>query len=323
MDERRCPHVLIVGGLGYFGSRLAAALGNQSDVLVTSRSLSAEREQWLRATAGTINRVQFDSAEHQNLPTGESFDCIINVASPSAAEVARATDLIREHALRTIRACLDLMKAGRAARLIHFSSFHVYGSHHQTRFSEEDIPEPTHPYGEVHLQCERAIADESDGLPVFIVRPTNIVGAPAHADLGPQSALVFLDLCRQAIETQRLSLRSNGKAYRDFVTMKDAIEAVRKLLSAPGSTTPSGGLTLNLASGTAHPLEELAKQIQLEANRLKGYQVAINFGSGQDSFSEPFRVANDRLRTLGWQPRNDLRGEIRQTLEFFTSVSAI
>lgn len=316
MGEGR-RRVLIVGGLGYFGARLASALGVESDVTVTSRSLSADRRRWLEKNEGSIKSVHFDSAAQQNLPVDGKFDCIVNLALPGAAEVSRDRDSSREQALRTVRACLSLLKSGGATRLIHFSTFHVYGAHRQALFSEEDVTRPTHPYGELHQQCEQLLTAESDGQPVFIVRPTNIVGAPAHGDLGPQGALVFLDLCRQAMQERQLSLRSNGRAYRDFVTMSDAINSVTLLLSLARHAAAPGAFVMNLASGTALPLDELARKIQAEAEGLTGESIAVNFGVNLDSLSEPFQVTNERLHALGWQPLNGMGDEIRQTLEFF------
>jgi UDP-glucose 4-epimerase len=318
MGKHNRSRVLIVGGAGYIGARFASALCAHSDVVVTARSLSVERKQWLDRHAGKIDCLLFNSAIDKRLPVEGEFDCIINLASPSAAEAALHEEASCQQALQTVRACIELMKIGSAARLIHFSSFHVYGAHQQILYSENDQLRPTQSYGRIHLHCEQLLNDESNAWPIFIVRPTNIVGIPAHGELGAQSSLVFLDLCKQAMQAGYLSLRSNGSAYRDFVTMMDAIDALTILLTAPPASLSNGGV-LNLASGTTLSLSDLAKQVQSEAQIIAARPVGINFGSGTDSFPQPFHVTNERLCALGWQPHNMLHAEIRQALDFFST----
>lgn len=308
--------LLIVGGLGYLGSRLAAALGDRARVTVTSRSLTPLRERWLSQQGSRVSWLPFDSARHDRLDTGDTFDCILHLATPSAAEAGQQPDKSRELALRSLAAALGLCQAGRASALIHFSTFHVYGAPGRACYSEETASLAEHPYGQIHRQCEQAIEQATPGIPVFVVRPTNIVGAPAHGDLGVQASLVFLDLCRQAVQNRRLKLRSDGQAYRDFVTMADAIQAVCLLIAAAREAPPVTRV-LNLSQGQATRLDALANQIQSEAQHLLQAAVPLELGDAADAFQAPFHVANDRLRQLGWQPSGDCGREIRETLQFF------
>lgn len=311
---------LIVGGLGFFGSRLAAALSKKAAVFVTSRSMSLERRLWLQKHVGRIAWLHFDSASQESLTVEGKFDCIINLAASSASEAAKRPEASRDLALRTLRACLELVEKGFAPRLIHFSSFHVYGAHNQFRFCEEDTPRPTHPYGEIHWECEQKVRGVISQTPIsiFVVRPTNIVGAPAHADLGVQSGLVFLDLCRQAVEERKINLRSDGLGYRDFIPMKNAIEAIT-LLALQDYNLDLSVQVLNLSTGTALRLDDLACQIQCEAEDLLASRILVTMGRSADAFPVPFQVANDRLRSLGWKPSGSLTEEIRQALVFFSN----
>lgn len=321
MASNRLRRVLIVGGLGYVGSRLAHALSADASVTVTSRSLSPSRERWLNEHSGQLTRVEFDSARHERLPVEAEFDCIVNAAAPGATEAARDEKTALETALRTLKACLEIADNGPAVRLVHFSTFHVYGAHNRQRFSEEDDPEPVNPYGRMHWQCERAALTSDVRAGVTVVRPTNIVGAPAHDDFGAQSGLVFLDLCRQSVQGHQIRLRTNGIAYRDFVPMADAIDAV-KLLLAEDAGSDRGLRVFNLSTGRAVRLDAIAHQIQHESQEMLAREIPVKLGDDLDRFSDPFEVNNDRLRALGWQPRASLRDDIRETLRFFIRESA-
>ena len=224
---------------------------------------------------------------------------------PSATEAARDPDASRRQALATTEACLLLLDEGRAQRVLHFSTFHVYGGASRTRYEESDVPTPGHPYGQIHLECERLVLAHPKTL---VVRPTNLVGAPAHSDLGEQAKLLILDLAKQAAAGS-ITLHNDGASYRDFVPFDDAIDAVQRLISMD----ITGERLFNLARGQAQRLDEVALLIQAVA----GNKPTLNFGSGTDSFRQAFVVNNDRLRHLGWQPRASLAAEARRIVSFF------
>ena len=296
MAEGRC---LIVGGCGYIGARLAEAWAAEWDVTVTRRSTSAARDAWL-ARAG-VRAIPFDSATMSALPVAGEFDLVVNLAMPGTAEAARDPDAAHK-ARVTAAACCELLRQGRARRLIHASSFHVYGRS-RARYHEDDTPEPVHPYGAIHLECERvALAHEH----ACVIRPSNMVAAPAHPDLGDQLRLIFLDLCRQA-RTGKLQLHNDGASHRDFLPFDDVLSALRLLASSPVSGV------FNLARGASMRLDEVARLI---ASAAEG-DVEVGFGTGTDAFRAPFVVDTARLRALGWAPQAALQDEARRAIRFF------
>ena len=103
-----------------------------------------------------------------------SFAAAINLGLPSAAAATRDPEGTREQALRTTQACIDLLSRGQANRLAHCSSFHVYGGPPRSIYREDDVPDPTTPYGQNHLACERLLVGNSVGRPIAILRLTNV-----------------------------------------------------------------------------------------------------------------------------------------------------
>jgi nucleoside-diphosphate-sugar epimerase len=303
LDQASLPRVLIVGGAGYFGARLAEALAAEHAVTITQRSSSAVRDAWI-ARAG-LQTVHFDSANAELIDVAGAFDAIINLAMPGAAEAARDPAAAMRRALATARACVRLLDEGRALRLLHFSTFHVYGAGGREVFSEDDAPAPIHPYGHTHLACEQLLGADSR---VWMVRPSNMVGAPAHADLGDQAKLMFVDLCQQAARGA-MKLNNDGLSYRDFLPFDDAITAVRLLLTAK----PQSQCLFNLAHGSAIRLDEAARLIR-DASPVPP---TLEFGSGTDAFRQPFGIKIERLQQLGWQPQASLAAEAARLIKFF------
>lgn len=312
---------LIIGGAGYFGARLAEDLAERGRVVVTGRRRSAERDHWLARHAGRIT-WQFYDAATSRLPSETDYAAVFNLATPGAAEAAAQPEATRRQALATVEQALHLVATGRARRLLHFSTFHVYGAPSpkapRTWYGEDDPPTPTHPYGHIHAACEARLA--AANLPsVLIVRPTNLAGRPAHADLGPQQQLIFLDLCRQAVSRHALTLLTDGLAYRDFLPISAALAAVRCLLAAP--VWPR---QCHLAAGQAISLRSLAERIQRVAAGQLHREVTLTTGDRTDAFRVAFQVETTTLRTLGWTPPPEaaLDAEIAATLSGFQAATA-
>jgi len=306
--------ILIVGGLGLVGAQLARQFGSTAEAWVTYRSLSPEREQWLKQQQGRVVGVPYDSARDESIKVTGDFAAIINVALPGAAESGRDPAGSQTAALRTAEACLQLLETGRAQRLIHFSSFHVYGPQSRPIYHESDAVNPQHPYGRNHQACEQRLLERGAGRRIFILRPTNIVGAPAHGDLREQARLLVLDLCQQAVKTGCLNLHNDGKSYRDFLPLTDALSAVRLLLTLEDHNLP---VILNMAGSKAWSIAALAQEIRAATEMILGAAPPITWGTGHDAFREPFTVSTARLRGMGWQPQGGLRSEIGAALQFF------
>ncbi|MCS7080557.1 MAG: NAD(P)-dependent oxidoreductase [Chloracidobacterium sp.] len=308
---------LVIGGTGYVGARLAEHLARHGTVIVTGRRRSPERDRWLATNRNRLQWVAYDAAVDK-LPDESRYEAVFNLATPSAAEAAAQPEVAERQALATVEAALALLAAEKARRLIHFSTFHVYGdpaaNAPRPRYGEDDTPTPTHPYGVVHAACERRLA--AAGLSeIVIIRPTNLIGPPTHLDLGPQWRLVFLDLCRQVVERRALTLLTDGLAYRDFLPMASALDALERLLAA--AQPP---LRCHLAMGCAMSLLDLARRIQRVARQQFGWEVTLTVGDRADAFRRPFEVETTRLWALGWRPPTDAAfdAEIAATLARFT-----
>ena len=301
------PRALILGGAGYFGSRLSEHLSKTHDVTVTYRSLLPHREAWLNAS--DLGRLHYDAATSSSIDMDESVDLLINLAMPGAREAARDTDAALAAAEHTAKLCCKLVSQGRAHRLIHLSTFHVYGENGGTNYCEDSLVAPKHPYGQIHHAVERRLLTSECADKIYILRATNMAGAPAHLDLGDQAGLVFLDLCRQSVCDGRITLGNDGSSYRDILPFKDAIDGVM-LIAGCSENTPN---VFNMAAGQSITLRTLAEAIASEAE----CKVEIEYGAGRDAFRESFQVDISRLKEIGWRPYRDLADEIAATFMVF------
>jgi nucleoside-diphosphate-sugar epimerase len=270
------------------------------------------RNRWL-GNHLNLCTIPFNSATDDDIPGNIFYDAIINLAMPGTAESAGDPEGSLTQSCR-ISSLLDRMaQRNRFRRLIHFSTFHVYGGPARSFYSEEDETCGYNSYARNHLSCEKGLLETSRIRELFVLRPTNIVAAPAHPGLGQQSGLIFLDLCRQAARTRSIVLRNDGLSYRDFVPFTDALSAIRLLLSIP----LTGHRIMNLSAGNSQPLSIAVERIRVLAQEVLGYTPKAVFGSSSDAWRLPFTVSNRSLIDAGWSPEGDLTPEITRILTFF------
>ncbi len=259
-------------------------------------------------TARGLETLHYDAATTTSLAAAGPVNLIINLAMPSAREAARDADAALAQASTTAGLCAEMLAAGQAQRLLHLSTFHVYGGADSALYTEDRATMPGHPYGQTHLAVERILQDHAHADQIYILRATNMAGAPAHLDLGDQAGLIFLDLCRQAARYGQITLGNDGESYRDMLPFGDSIAALRTL-AGPVDTLHR---LFNMGGGQAVTLRTIAEMVQAGAPGTR-----IRYGTRTDAYRSPFTVDISRLSKLGWRPTRDLAKEVPATLEAF------
>ncbi len=302
--------ILIKGGLGYIGARLTEFLSKHHEVSIISRTISPSQKLWLRTRVPNVTFALVGASAGVHDP---SFDWVINLATPSAEECLTQFDLARRNCISNINSCSTLLKENPTLRILHFSTFHVYGKKYEGIYEETSALRPVNDYGRLHKEAEEKILSEC-GTRATIFRCTNIVGAPAHLDLGLQEKLFYLDCCRQAVEKGMIKLKTDGLGFRDFLPMEDVFAAVQLILSKRASISAT---IANLSSGNSLSIIDFTRQIAKKAGEEQGIIVTVATGLESDSFSEPFTVTNSLLKKLGWSPLGDLFNELSSTFASF------
>jgi UDP-glucose 4-epimerase len=196
-------------------------------------------------------------------------------------------------------------------RVVYVSSVHVYGAAliAGATVSEVTVPQPCSVYAVARLAAEHLLA--SSALDTVVVRLTNGVGAPVAPEVERWS-LVANDLCRQAVTTGELRLRTDGSQWRDFVALDDVCRVLAATFDP--SRVPAG--TYNLGSGLPLTVRGLAELVQDAAEAATGKRPPLHAPEAKDGANAPYLVASDRFAALGLRAEVPVRAAMDETVRF-------
>ncbi|MES2770835.1 MAG: SDR family oxidoreductase [Pseudomonadota bacterium] len=264
--------VLITGGLGYVGGRIAQALLTAGhSVRCGTRRANLSAPAWLPEMA----LVRLDWASPDSLAEAcRGIECVIHLAAMNEIESAQdPLGALQMNGLASLR-LLEAAKHAAVRRFIYFSTAHVYGAPLQGEISETSLPRPIHPYAITHKVAEDFVSAAHDQKQIegLVIRLSNGFGAPLTAQIDRWTLLVN-DLCRQAVTRGELSLNSAGTQLRDFITLADVARAVNHLLQL--DVTQLGDGLFNLGSGESVSIFAMAQRIAGRWHALSGQTAPI------------------------------------------------
>lgn len=306
--------VLITGGMGYLGGRLAQHLAVAADtaVLLGSRH-TLGTPVWL--AAARMVPTDWDS-QAKLAAICEGVDAIIHLAAMDAVDAAKdPAGALMMNGVATVR-LLESAIEQRVSRFIYLSTAHVYGAPLQGSISETTKPFPLHPYATSHRAAEDVVlaAHHMGRIEGIVLRLSNSFGAPAHAEANCWNLLIP-HLCRQAVMKNEMVLNSSGLQRRDFISMSDACRAIEHLLRLPAMQLGDG--LFNGGGEWSPTVWEVACLIRQRCTDvLKHTPQLVRKEPQPHEAILPLTYRIDRLRQTGLELRAAAREEIDGLLHF-------
>lgn len=306
--------VLITGGRGYVGGRLAQYLtrATLAQPVLGSRQLRPSPD-WLPAAA--VAAMDWHSSESlRRVCTG--IDAVVHLAGMNAQDcVSDPVGALEFNGLATARLLRAAIAAG-VHRFVYISTAHVYASPLLGTISEASATTSLHPYATSHRAGEDVVlyAHQRAEIDGVALRVSNSFGPPAHAGANCWMLLVN-DLCRQAVTTRSMVLRSAGTQHRDFVPLTDLCRAIAHMVELPRSALGDG--LYNVGGRWAPTIIKMAQRIADCCAELYGFRPGISRPepvSHESSAELDYRI--DKLLQTGFVPTADVNSEIRATLQF-------
>lgn len=303
--------ILMTGGLGYVGGRIARHLLSQGRKLVLlGRRSPAAAPVWAKDTP--VVSVDMAAPDVDLAAYLAGVDTVIHLAALNEIDCGR--DPLAALSINGV-ASLRLLLAAEAAkvrRFIYFSTAHVYGAPLLGRLEETCLARPQHPYAISHRVTEDFVLASHDRKAIqgLVLRLSNGTGAPA--DHGTDRwTLLGNDLCRQAVRDRRLILRSSGLQPRDFIGLGEVARAIAHVLDVADWRD---GL-FNLGSGRSVLVWDVARLVADRCQAVLGFTPEIvRPQPGPDEVAPILDYRVDKLAALGFTAADTLADEIDATL---------
>ncbi|MCA9321764.1 MAG: NAD-dependent epimerase/dehydratase family protein [Planctomycetes bacterium] len=313
--------VLVTGGAGFIGSHLVEALiGNGHSVVVVDDYSTGSKEN-LRAVEShdSFHMVEGNCLDRDLMhPLVAECELCVHLAA------AVGVRLIVERPVHTIetnvRATEIVLEAaaerGRAVLLA--STSEVYGKSTKVPFHEDDdISLGPTSRSRWAYACSKALDEwlalayrAERGVPVTIVRFFNTVGPRQTGRYG----MVLPTFARQALKNEPITVFGDGEQSRCFGHVKDAVEAVQRLMSSPGAI----GRVFNVGNDEEVSMRRLAELVREAA----GSSSEIKLVPYDQAYTEGFEDMPRRMPDLrrleeatGFRPRTPLATIIEDVLE--------
>jgi UDP-glucose 4-epimerase len=304
-------NVLITGGTGFVGGRIASSLSASHTVVLSSRkNPDSKMLQAHGAAKGIIHQQLLDSTTFP-----DDVDTVIHMAALNEWDcVSNPSEAIRVNIDETRIILENAIKHG-VKEFIYFSTAHAYGqlTGHVT---EKRLPVPVHPYAITHRAAEDYVnaAGIQKKISTVCLRLSNSFGAPVVPSVN-RWTLLANDLAKQAIEKKQLTLLSNGCQYRDFICLSDVTAVVSEMISNGISNLKHP--MYNLGSGQSMRVLDMANLISSVYKELYNQDLPIIFPEAAVQTTEPgLQFDISLLESAGFKMKNDFKAEIKNLLQF-------
>lgn len=302
------PRVLVTGASGYIGGRLVRHLEKSARWVVRA----AFRHLPLDRSGESCNLDLFDPAALDAACAG--VNAVIHLAALNDADCRRnPEDAFRVNCAGTHNLVAAAQRCG-IKRFVYASTAHVYGAPLEGEVAEGRVPRPASLYALTHRCAEDIVLAAAPSMEGVVLRLSNGFGAP-HAPGVNAWMLLANDLCRQAVERNRLVLQSPGLQWRNFVAMTDVVRGFEHAIEMPADF--ADGL-YNLGSEQTVRVIDFCKRIQSVACTTLGKKVCIECPEAPAGASagEAFAYSVKRFKASGFQPVGNVDDELAELLRF-------
>jgi len=306
--------ILITGGFGFVGGRLAEYLVQAGYQIILGTRHSISSPEWL--PQAEVARISWDDLVALERSC-DGVDVIIHAAGMNAQDCAAdPLAALAFNGLATARLVAAASKAG-VKKFIYLSTAHVYASPLVGTVTEETCPRNLHPYATSHLTGEHAVlsAGERGGFQSIVLRLSNAFGAPVSTDVNCWMLLVN-DLCKQAVKIRKLVLKSSGLQQRDFIGLTEVCEVIESFII--GYAEPKQINIFNVGTGVSQSVFEMAQLIQKRCIQVLGFEPELQHKrGGVDKQYPTLTYRTNNLTSLGVNFKSqDNTAEIDKLLRF-------
>jgi len=297
----RSEKVLITGGTGYLGSRIGQFL-SECGYQVSLGSREPLRNGEIRNCRQVVTNWQ-----DPELAFCRGYDLIIHAAGMNAkACVESPESAFNFNGLLTDRLVKQTIKDG-CKNFFYLSTVHVYDSPLVGCFSESSAVLNSHPYAASHFYGEQALvrALQTGEIRGAVLRLSNCFGSSV-VNLKDYWELALNQFVRDAVTKSVITIKGNYLSQRDFLSISVLNQLIEGILNYKDPLSN----TINISSGEARTLEDIANIVANTVLTVTGKSVLINKNKNPVHEGD-LTIKNTVLSSMGISVSNDLTQEIR------------
>lgn len=217
---------LITGANGFLGGRLSTFLENKGFEIIRGTSNLKIQE-----SSNYKNWVLTEFSNFESLRNiCKDVDYIIHAAGPNADYCKKNPKSSFDFYSLETKKFGKAAKASKIKKFIFLSTAHVYNNKFEGLINEKLPTLNKHPYALANLEGERVIRKIFGKSPEnsIILRLSNIFGFPERKEVN--CWMLFINnLCKELVEKESITIKSNPLIKRDFVPVNDFCEIILKL----------------------------------------------------------------------------------------------
>lgn len=303
--------ILITGGAGYIGSRLAIKLSLLGHVVVVVDNLSAGKRSNLPSDL-KLYECDIRSPQLEHIFISEKPDTVFHLAaSKSVNDSINNPILFEEINVVGSKNVIDTALASGVKKIIFTSTAGIYGDVVGQRLqAESDTPHPSSPYAKTKLDTEKYLQEQvlQTGVQGIILRFANVYGSGGETTY--ESAInIFV---KKALTGETIEVHGDGNQIRDFIYIDDLINACVSVLNFTNSKELVS--ICNIATGIGATIQEVIDLIGtiVEKKLSVEYQAGVFFGQ-KTSLLSP----ENTKKTLNWSSQTTLKEGIVKTINHY------
>jgi UDP-glucuronate decarboxylase len=328
-DRFRGATVLVTGATGVIGGAIARVLraANAAKGLgltVVAQGRDPRKGQRLEGDIG----VRFLAADVRELSPATSgldrVDFVLHAAAMTASVqmVARPDEVLRTAVDGTCNV-LDLAVELGAGSVVYVSSMEVYGQGLSGVVTERDLgsldpedPRSSYPEGKRQAEALNASYAMRYGLRASSARLGLTFGAGVPND--PANTRVPLQFARSVLAGHDIELHTDGAGVTNVCYLADAVRALLLL-----ATNGAAGEAYNVANSQASMT--IRQMAEVVAREVAGGTINVVVKPPEDiesrGYAPPssYRLATDKIRALGWEPRYGMADMYRRMIASWRS----
>jgi UDP-glucose 4-epimerase len=287
---------LVTGGAGFIGSNLTRALVSEGARVIVLDDLSTG---FRSNVSDDVDLMVGDVRDEETLVRAmRGCDVVFHLAA-SVGNARSIADPIRDAEINCIGTLRVLQAAHEldVAKVVYSSSAAIFGELRTLPIREDHPAEPDSPYGASKLAGEKACLAFAKlyEMDVVCLRYFNVFGENQRFDAYGNVIPIFV---HRMLRTEPLTIYGDGSQTRDFVHVRDVVQANMKASHAP---RVSGAY--NIGSGAAVTINHLATLVAgLSQAAIEIVHTAPRPGDVRHSRADITAARN----AFGYEPRVDL-----------------